>query len=137
NEKGCFMKSLFLPVVGGLLMACAHTHSDKPAAPMDDRLQSVLSGQDDAAKARYATRKPYETLKFFGVEPGMTVVEVLPGEGWYSKILLPYLGSEGELIGVDYPSTIWPNFPFANDAFMAERKQWPARWSADAKQWAG
>lgn len=131
------MKSLFLPVLGCLLMACAHTPSDRQDTPKDNRLQSILAMQDEAAKARYPARKPYETLKFFGVEPGMTVVEVLPGEGWYSKILLPYLGTEGKLVGVDYPTTIWPNFPFANDAFIAERKQWPARWSADAKQWAG
>jgi predicted methyltransferase len=131
------MKSLFLPVLGCLLVACAHTQSEKQDLPVDDRLHAVLATQDDTAKARYTTRKPYETLTFFGVEPGMTVVEVLPGEGWYSKILVPYLGAEGQLIGVDYPSTIWPNFPFASEAFMAERKQWPARWSTDAKQWAG
>lgn len=131
------MKSLFLPVLGCLLMACAHTPSDKLDTSANQRLQSVLAVQDDAVKARYPARRPYETLKFFGVEPGMTVVEILPGEGWYSKILVSYLGSEGKLVGVDYPTTIWPNFPFANDAFIAERKQWPARWSADAKQWAG
>ncbi len=131
------MKSLFLPVLGCLLMACAHTPADKPDSAADERLQAVLAQQDEAAKARYSARNPYETLTFFGVEPGMTVVEVLPGEGWYSKILLPYLGAEGKLVGVDYPSTIWPNFPFANEAFIAERKHWPARWSTDAKQWAG
>lgn len=130
------MKSLLLPVVGCLLMACANTPKQETTSA-DERLSSVLEMQSDSTKARYAARRPYETLKFFGVEPGMTVVEILPGEGWYSKILLPYLGSEGTLIGVDYPSTIWPNFPFANDAFIAERKQWPARWAADAKQWAG
>lgn len=131
------MKSLFLPVLGCLLMACAHAPADKQDASTNQRLQSVLAEQDDAVKARYPARKPYETLSFFGVQPGMTVVEILPGEGWYSKILVSYLGNEGKLIGVDYPTTIWPNFPFANDAFIAERKQWPARWSADAKQWAG
>lgn len=131
------MKSLFLPVLGCLLMACAHAPADKQDASTNQRLQSVLAEQDDTVKARYPARKPYETLSFFGVQPGMTVVEILPGEGWYSKILVSYLGNEGKLIGVDYPTTIWPNFPFANDAFMAERKQWPARWSADAKQWAG
>lgn len=131
------MKSLFLPVLGCLLMACAHAPADKQDASTNQRLQSVLAEQDDTVKARYPARKPYETLSFFGVQPGMTVVEILPGEGWYSKILVSYLGNEGKLIGVDYPTTIWPNFPFANDAFIAERKQWPARWSADAKQWAG
>ena len=29
----------------------------------------------------------------------MTVVEALPGGGWYSKILLPCLGEGGKLVG--------------------------------------
>ena len=33
----------------------------------------------------------------------MTVVEALPGGGWYSKLLLPHLGADGQLIGVNYP----------------------------------
>lgn len=131
------MKYLFFPVLGCLLMACAHAPKNENVTAEADRLQTVLAAQPDAAKERYPARKPYETLSFFGVKPGMTVVEVLPGEGWYSKILLPYLGSNGQLVGVDYPSTIWVNFPFANEAFMADRKKWPERWTADAKQWAG
>src|SRR5690606_33857212 len=92
-------------------------------------LRAVLASQDESVKARYDARHPYETLRFFGVAPGMTVVEVLPGEGWYSKILLPYLSENGKLIGVDYPTTIWANFPFANEQFVAKRKQWPAEWT--------
>jgi len=130
------MKRLFFPVIGCLLMACAHTPKEENTAAADERLQAILAAQPDEVKARYSARHPYETLTFFGVKPGMTVVEVLPGEGWYSKILLPYLGNEGKLIGVDYPSTIWVNFPFANEAFLADRKLWPARWTAEAQQWA-
>jgi predicted methyltransferase len=55
----------------------------------------VLAAQPEDAQARYAFRHPQETLEFFGIEPGMTVVEALPGGGWYSKILVPYLGADG------------------------------------------
>lgn len=39
------------------------------------------------ARDRY--RHPTETLGFFGIKPGDTVVELFPGGGWYSEILAP------------------------------------------------
>ena len=42
-------------------------------------------------------RHPAETLAFFGVKPGDSVVELWPGGGWYTEILAPYLGSGGAL----------------------------------------
>jgi len=41
--------------------------------------------------ARDIHRHPFETLDFFGVEPGDTVVEIWPGGGWYTEILAPYV----------------------------------------------
>ena len=38
---------------------------------------------------------PAETLTFFGLGPNMTVVEILPGRGWYTSILAPYLAKNG------------------------------------------
>ena len=66
-----------------------------------EQLSAALEAQSDRAKARYQYRHPAETLNFFGIKPGMTVVEVLPGGGWYSRILMPYLGAGGTLIGAD------------------------------------
>jgi len=69
-----------------------------------ERLQRVLEAQPDTIwQERYKWRHPYETLKFFGVEPGMVVVEADPGSLWYSRILKQYLGHGGKLIGMDYP----------------------------------
>ena len=42
-------------------------------------------------KARDRWRHPVQTLTFFGLKPGMTVVEFWPGAGWYTDILGPYL----------------------------------------------
>lgn len=102
-----------------------------------DALAIVLDTQTDEIKARYAHRHPKETLEFFGIEPGMTVMEGLPGGGWYTRILLPYLGSEGHLIGADYSLEMYPNFPFANDEFMARQRQWTANFPTGAQEWAG
>jgi predicted methyltransferase len=47
--------------------------------------------------ARDQYRHPAETLAFFGVKPTDTVVEALPGGGWYTEILAPYLKDKGTL----------------------------------------
>ena len=99
-------------------------------------LEEILAGQPQQTQARYQYRHPQQTLEFFGITPGMTVVEALPGGGWYSKILLPLLGDSGELIGADYPLDIWPLFGgFANEEFIAKKKTWPADWTAQAEAW--
>lgn len=101
-------------------------------------LEAVLDMQDDATKTRYQYRNPAETLNYFGIKPGMTVAEVLPGGGWYSKILLPYLGDEGKLIGIDYSVDMWRKFGgFANEEFLEGRKTWSESWAADAMAWRG
>lgn len=113
---------------GAQEMAADVTHSTK--------LQAVLAMQDDAAKARYDARNPAATLEFFGIKPGMTVVEALPGGGWYSKILIPYLGDDGHLIGADYSVDMWPLFGgFATPEFVENKKTWPATWVAGAQDW--
>ena len=43
-------------------------------------------------------RKPGQVLTFFGIEPGMNVIEALPGGGWYTKILAPVLAKRGQYI---------------------------------------
>jgi len=53
--------------------------------------------RSEASRARDAQRHPVETLEFFGLTPAMTVVEILPGEGWYTEILAPYLAASGKL----------------------------------------
>ncbi|MEM9208381.1 MAG: methyltransferase, partial [Pseudomonadota bacterium] len=67
--------------------------------------------------------------------PGMTVVEALPGGGWYSKILLPYLGESGHLIGADYPYQLWVVNPNASDERREQKKTWVADWTAQAEGW--
>jgi len=100
------------------------------------KLETILSNQSDEAKSRYDARNPADTITFFGLEPGMTVVEVLPGGGWYSKILLPYLGEDGTLVGGQYPDDIWIKFGFGDEWAanqIAEANGWPAL----AADWAG
>ena len=145
------LKSLFLTGAALTLTACGNNStevkkvasdtSDKAKAEMvmkanSARLDTILAAQADTAKARFEARNPKATLEFFGIEPGMTVVEALPGGGWYSKILIPYLGNEGHLVGVDYSIKMWPEFGgFANAEFLEKKKSWAAEWVEGAQAW--
>ena len=56
--------------------------------------------------ARNASRNPVATLEFMGLEPGMNVVEIWPGGGWYSSILAPYAtATEGSYTAALFPET--------------------------------
>jgi len=100
-------------------------------------LAAVLDAQPDDAKARYQYRHPQETLEFIGIEPGMTVVEGLPGRGYYTKILLPYLGAEGRVIGANYALDMYPLFFFATEEFLKKQSTWVTDWPAGAEDWRG
>ncbi len=49
-------------------------------------------------KDRDGARHPVETLTFFGLQPTQTVVEIGPGNGWYTELLAPLLANHGKLI---------------------------------------
>jgi predicted methyltransferase len=100
-------------------------------------LAAILDAQPEEIKARYQYRHPQETLEFFGVKPGMTVVEALPGGGWYTKILLPYLGSEGRLIGANYSLEVTALYPSASEESMERARAWISKFPVDAAEWAG
>lgn len=117
--------------------ASAAATAEAAAAGSADRLGAVLAAQPDEVQARYPYRNPAETLAFFGIEPGMTVVEALPGGGWYTKILLPYLGADGQLIGVNYPPAIFRLFGFMSEEQIAAQQTWTTDWTATAEGWRG
>ena len=63
----------------------------------DSRLAAAIaSGERPAAdRARDVFRHPAETLAFWGLKPGMTVVDLQPGGGYWTYILAPYLKATG------------------------------------------
>ena len=121
-------------VLGGCVTGVDAAPAETASAVDTTALQAALDAQDDAAKARYDSRNPGETLAFFGIEPGMTVAEALPGGGWYSKILLPYLGPEGKLVGAHYPDDMWPRFGFGEE-WANTRIEASNNWTTTAAEW--
>jgi len=50
----------------------------------------------EAEVERDRNRSPVATLEFFGLRDDMKVVELLPGGGWYTKLLAPVMAENGE-----------------------------------------
>ena len=71
-------------------------------------------------------RHPIETLTFFGVKDGSTVVEILPGSrGYYLEILAPYLKAQGVYIAANRDELAAPQY-------LADHKKLLARLNEEA-----
>jgi predicted methyltransferase len=77
-------------------------------------LNSTHRSQQNRARDQY--RHPLQTLEFFGLRPTMTVVELWPGNGWYTEILAPFLAQKGQLI----VTTLDPQKNKSAQAFQAK-----------------
>ncbi|MFT4938644.1 MAG: putative methyltransferase [Paraglaciecola sp.] len=52
--------------------------------------------RSEAERERDQNRRPMETLEFFGLRDDMKIVELVPGGGWYAKILAPVMADKGQ-----------------------------------------
>lgn len=66
---------------------------------VETKLESAMQAdvRTQAEQDRDRNRRPIETLEFFGLRDDMKVIELLPGGGWYTKLLAPVLAENGEL----------------------------------------
>ena len=88
--------------------AVADETSSSDTIPSIALIEAVTHERREENRARDVWRHPVETLTFFGVQPDMTIIEVLPGNGgWYSQILTPLTAEQGRLIGATYPESLW------------------------------
>lgn len=83
-----------------------------------DRIMAAMmdEGRTQAEVVRDRNRKPVETLEFFGLKDDMRVLELLPGGGWYTKILAPTLRENGELYVAIGTNTVKTNL-LSQDGF--------------------
>lgn len=110
--------------------ACAEHHQAEGKGAISAAVSA--DHRSAAAKARDAYRHPVETLEFFGVSSGQTVMEFIPGgAGWYAEILAPMLRDHGRYIGAQPAG---PGFDALQAKFAAAPAQfdkaqlvnWPA-----------
>jgi predicted methyltransferase len=87
-------------------VAIASVAAGEPATQRHSLEQAAAAATRTPANvARDKYRHPVETLAFFGVKPGDTVVEIWPGGGWYTEILAPLTSGKGTL----YAAGLWPD----------------------------
>ena len=101
------------PPAGTLEIETPPPVAAEPAGPLS--LIEAVNGdwRSVEEKARDVSRHPAETLEFFEIDADETVIELIPGGGWYTNILAPYLASgDGTLI-----AAVWDT-----NAFEGERR---------------
>ncbi|MEM9101616.1 MAG: methyltransferase [Pseudomonadota bacterium] len=88
--RSFLLLSILLGLASNQLVASEITEED---------FETVLKAErrSDEEKARDANRLPEQTLKFFGLNKAQTVLEIIPGRGWYTQILGPLLEEKGKL----------------------------------------
>lgn len=69
-----------------------------------DMITPILSSdhRSEENKARDTFRHPQKIIEFYDIKPSDTVLEVWPGNGWYSEILGPYLKDKGQLVAATF-----------------------------------
>ncbi|MGC1269308.1 MAG: hypothetical protein WA842_01790 [Croceibacterium sp.] len=95
-------------------------------------LQAVLAHERRAAdKVRDSFRHPAETLEFFQVKPGMTVVDYMPAGGWFTRVLVPYLGQGGTYVALN--PDLHPRLTGYWDMYRDTATKFPVQ----AREWTG
>ena len=64
------------------------------------------AGRPEEDRKRDADRKPAEVLAFFGIEPGMQVVDLMGTSGYYTEILARAVGADGKVYALNAPAIL-------------------------------
>jgi predicted methyltransferase len=105
------MKRKFLGAVIAVVLLAG------PAAKAADNAAAIAAAVADthrppADTARDAARKPADMMAFAGLKPGDTVLEILPGGGYFTRMLSLAVGPKGHV----YAATPDPAGKFAEPA---------------------
>ena len=89
------MKNYLL--ITSLIFTCLNCSAADFSA-VETKLKAALAAdiRTEAEMVRDKNRRPMETLMFFGLRDDMKIVELLPGGGWYTKLLAPIMRENGE-----------------------------------------
>ena len=72
---------------------CGIANSESLEANIDQAMAADHREVKNVGRDKY--RHPKQTLQFFGLKKGMTVVEIWPSSGWYTEILAPVMKGNG------------------------------------------
>ena len=93
------LRLTLLAGAAALLIGCATVPGPAPVAPGALWIAAAVADSDrpEADRARDALRKPAETLAFAGVRPGMTVLDAVPGSGYFTRLFAEAVGPTGKV----------------------------------------
>ncbi len=89
-----------------LLAACGKEAPEEAVAEPSVAVEAPMSvyeaalaneSRPAADSERDAGRKPAEMLEFMGIEPGMAVLDMFSGGGWYAEIIAHVVGENGHV----------------------------------------
>lgn len=83
---------LFVFLFSFTSMLIADSHEDAINAAVNNPARSEQDRERDKSS------KPAEVLAFFGVKPGMHVLDLFAGGGYYSELLAHVVGSDGKVV---------------------------------------
>lgn len=123
------MKHTKLAAWSVAILANLMLHTAMAASP----LEAAIAGDQRTPDfvRRDAARHPLETLRFFGLRPDMTVVEIWPGGGWYTEILAPVLREHGRLYAAHF------NADSSSQFYRETRSNFEAKLAADPSVYGG
>jgi len=101
NRRKLKCPMLALAFLGALLLNACGQNQDEQVA----RMQAALAAPERSAenKARDASRKPIESVQFFGIESGDTVVDMVATGGWFTEVLSAAVGPSGKVYAQNPP----------------------------------
>ncbi len=100
------MKTARLLIAGAVAVLCAGAALAAP--PMFLVTAVADSSRPTEDVKRDPDRKPAETLAFAGVKPGASVVDLLPGGGYFTRIMAGAVGAKGHVYA-DVPDILASN----------------------------
>ncbi|MDB6141430.1 MAG: hypothetical protein JWP80_474 [Pseudomonas sp.] len=116
------------------LLAAAQVQAapNAPASTVTDaQFSKVLAGDwrapENSARDQY--RHPQQTLQFFGLRANQTLIEITPGNGWYSELLAPLLKDKGRYIAA-------VQAPDSGDNARKSEEKLKQKFAADPKHYA-
>lgn len=114
------MKSALLAVMLATPLMAMNAH-DNHGVPAHIKAAVENEARQSADKERDQYRKPAQLLTFAGVKPGMTVLDVNSGGGYFSEILSYAVGETGKLYAHNGPVYAAFNSPESQEKYKEDR----------------
>lgn len=100
-------RRVFWPILAAML-AAAVSQTARAQEEQAARMRAALAAPERPveSKARDESRKPVETIQFFGIETGDTVVELIAVGGWFTEVLSAAVGPSGKVYASNPPGLV-------------------------------